>query len=78
MERPVYSRLWNKYRGTQYQYLDFFPGAMFLIREGNAYFFQNIRYFMVWGMPILRATLNIFAKCSMGYVYSRGYIYSRV
>ena len=22
---------------------------------------------MVWGMPILRATLNIFAKCSMGY-----------
>ena len=28
---------------------------------------------MVWGMPILRATLNIFARCSRGYVYSGGY-----
>ena len=41
-------------------------------------YFQNIRYFMVWGMPILRTTLNIFAKCFMGYIYSRGYVYSRV
>jgi hypothetical protein len=29
-------------------------------------------------MPILRAMLNIFAKCSMGYIYYRGYVYSRV
>ena len=28
------------------------------------------------GLPILRALLNILAKCSMGYFYSRGYIYS--
>ncbi len=28
---------------------------------------------MVWGMPILRATLNIFAKCSLDFVYSKGY-----
>jgi hypothetical protein len=41
-------------------------------------FFFNIRYLMVLGMPILRATLKIFAKCSMGYVYSRDYVYSRV
>jgi len=34
-------------------------------------FFQNIRYLMELGMPILRATLNIFAKYSRGYVYSR-------
>ena len=33
---------------------------------------------MVWRMPILRATLNFFTKCSRGYVYFRGYIYSRV
>ena len=39
-----------------------FPGATFLIREGNAFFFQNILYLMVWGIPILGATLNIFAK----------------
>ena len=79
---------------------------MFLITEGNAYFFSkyllfdgmgdayfkgyakenagkwyvmniffsNIHYLMLWMMPILRTTLNIFAKCSRGYVYSRGFI----
>ena len=55
-----------------------FSGTMFLIREGNAYFFQDILCLMIWGMPILRATLNVFAKCSRSYVYSRGYFYSRV
>jgi hypothetical protein len=29
-------------------------------------------------MPILKATHNIFDKCSIGYVYSRSYVYSRV
>ena len=29
-------------------------------------------------MPIPRATLNTFAICSIGYDYSRGYVYSRV
>jgi hypothetical protein len=33
---------------------------------------------MVWGMPILEATIDIFDKCSRGYVYSKGYVYSRV
>ena len=55
-----------------------FSRGYILIREGNAYFFQNVRYLMVLGMPILRATLNIFAKCSRSYVYSRGYVYSKV
>ena len=34
---------------------------------------------MVWGMPILRATLNVFvfAKCSKGYVYSKGQLISK-
>ena len=40
--------------------------------------FKNIRYLMLWRMPILRAMLNVFAKCSRDYVYSRGYVYSRV
>ena len=37
-------------------------------------FFSNIHYLMLGMMPILRTTLNIFAKCSRGYVYSRGFI----
>jgi hypothetical protein len=37
-----------------------FSRGYVLIREGNAYFFQNIPYLMVLVMLILRATLNIF------------------
>ena len=59
--------------------MDFFPLTTFLIREGNAFFFfQNIICLMLWGIPILRATLNVFAKCSRGCLYFRGYVYSRV
>ena len=31
--------------GYAYQFLDFFPGATFLIREGNAYFFSKYPLF---------------------------------
>ena len=41
-------------------------------------FFETVCYFMVWRMPFLSAMLNIFAKCSMGHICSRGYVYSRV
>ena len=34
--------------GYAYYFLDFFPGAMFLIREGNAYFFS--KYLLFYGM----------------------------
>ena len=49
----------------------FFQGLRSLLERVMHIFFQNIHYLMVWGMPILRAMLNIFAKCSRGYVYSR-------
>ena len=48
--------------GYAYQFLGFFPGATFLIKGDNAYFFQNIHYFMVWGMLVLRAMLHTFAR----------------
>ena len=73
-----YSRLRNKHRGMVIDFLTFFQGLHSLLERVMQIVFQNIRYFMVWGMPILRATLNIFAKCSRGYIYSRGYVYSRV
>ena len=66
----TYSRLRNKHRATLINFWTFSRGYV-LIRENNAYLFQNIHYLMVWEMPILRATFNIFAKCSRGYVYSR-------
>ena len=34
--------------GVRLSFLDFFPGAMFLIREGNAYFFS--KYLLFNGM----------------------------
>ena len=49
-----------------------------IAKLGIARTFQNIRLLMVWGMPILGAMLNILAKCSRSYVYSRDYVYSRV
>ena len=74
----AYSRLRNKHMGTLINFWTFFQGLHSLLERVMHIFFQNICYFMVWGMPILRATLNIFAKSSRGYVYSGGYVYSRV
>ena len=68
-----YSRLRNKHRGTLINFGTFFQGLCSLLERAMYIFFQNILCLMVWGMPISRATLNIFAKCSVGYVYSRGY-----
>ena len=73
----VYSRLRNKHRATIINSWTFFQGLHSLLGRVMHILFQNICYFMVWGMPILRAMLNIFAKCSRGYVFFRGYIYSR-
>ena len=73
-----YSRLQNKHRGMLINFWTFFQGLHSLLERVMHIFFQNIRYSMVWGMPIWRATLNIFAKSSVGYVYSRGFVYSRV
>ena len=43
----------------------FSRGYTFLIREGNAYFFSKYPLFGgTMGDAILKATLNIFAKCS--------------
>ena len=66
-----YSRLRNKHRGTLINFWTFFQGLRSLLERVMHIFFQNIWYFMLWGMPILRATLNIFSKSSRGYVYSR-------
>ena len=55
----MYSRLWNKHRSTLINFLDFLPGATFLIRDGNAHFFQNIHYLMVRGMLILIFLPNV-------------------
>ena len=49
------------------------PYYRFGIKMVMHIFFQNIRYLMLWGMPILRAMLNVLAKCSRGYVCFRGY-----
>ena len=40
-----HSRLRNKHRCTLINFWDFFPGAMFLIREGNAIFFPKYPLF---------------------------------
>ena len=73
-----YSRLQNKHRGTLINFWTFFQGLRSLLERVMHIIFQNIRFLLVWGMPILEAMLNIIAKFSRGYVYSRGYIYSRV
>jgi hypothetical protein len=52
----------------------FFQGLCSLLQRVMNIFISNIHYLMLWMMPILRTTLNIFAKCSRGYVYSRGFI----
>ena len=44
-----------------------FSGAMFLIRELVMHiFFQNFLYLIVWGVPILRATVNVLAISILG------------
>ena len=63
----MYSRLWNKHKGMLIIFWTFFQGLSSLLERVMHIFFQNICYLMVWEMPILRATLNIFAKCFMGY-----------
>ena len=68
----AYSRLRNKHRGTLINFWTFFQGLCSLLERVMHFFFQNILHLMVWGMPILRATLNVFARCSRGFVYSRG------
>ena len=73
-----YSRVWNRRRPMLINFWTFFQGLRFLLERLMRIIFQNILYLMVWGMPILRAMLNVFAKCSRGHVYSRGYVYSRV
>ena len=45
MKLRMYSRLRNKHRGMLINFWTFFPGATFLIREGNAYFFSKYPLF---------------------------------
>ena len=70
----LYSRLQKKYRAMLINFWTFFQGLCSLLQRVMNIFFSNIHYLMLWMMPILRTTLNIFAKCSRGYVYSRGFI----
>ena len=49
----TYSRLRNKHRGTLINFWTFFQGLHSLLGRVMHIFFQNIRYFMVWGMPFL-------------------------
>ena len=58
----IYSRVRNKCRALLIMFWTF--------REGNAYWFFGFR------MYILGATFILFAKCTRGYIYSRGYVYS--
>ena len=67
MKQQHYSRLRNKHRGTLIIFWTIFQGLWSLLERVMHILFQNIFCLMVWGMPILRATLNVFAKCSRGY-----------
>ena len=53
-----------------FYYLKFFPGATFLIREGNAYFLSKYSLFDGMGNANLRAMSNVYAKCSKSYIFS--------
>ena len=69
---------YSRHRATLINFWTFFQGLRSLLEMVMHFFFQNIRYLMLWGMPLLMATLNVFAKCSRGYIYSLGYFYFRV
>ena len=87
-----YSRLRNKRRGTLNNVVAFFPVAMSLLKRYLYFFKLKFIFFLFFLQLCLRnsnylifqrgarliqgAMLIVFAKCSRGYVYSRGYIYS--
>ena len=52
-----YSRLWNKHRGTLINFWTFFQRLRSLLERVMHIFLLDIRYLMVWGMPIFRAML---------------------
>ena len=74
-----YSRLQSKNRGMLINFWTFFQGLRSLLERLTHILFP--RYPLFYGngeVYFLKATLNIFAKCSMSYVYSSCYVYSRV
>ena len=69
LQFAVYSRVPNKRRATLINFWAFFQGL---------FTHKNIQNMFLYGFELCFQgdTFIVFAKCSKGYVYSRGYVYS--